>query len=434
MAKRNATESESRAREPRSGLADGPLWVVPRRWLVVLSALIVVPWMIAAAFYSRGSAGTAAEVANAGAASAEARAPVGGDPRPWGQLVVTPIVISPPLEYVPSNWGPPEQPRWHFPGATKPDLERFLAHLGLPPGSVAEIMTSAREDPGGVVAWPDPRIVRGLDPEIRADLYAQLSKSDRNHRQRDAYRYLATSAEAWLGDSRIAPRTRQLVDPYIYRVGDFVYFADIDLVRLEISDPAELQRLAKRLMRESTMLVSLRLDDIAQLDAAVEYWGRGGRRTDIRPLLESIVTSGHRTIDISHLLPSLARERLYRYPRITLADLDKASLVNCFWTALNFFNAEPDDRYLDPKVAVEQLKRDYFIVHDQYQFGDIAAFIDPSGAIFHAAVYLADGLVFGKNGASSLSPWTIVPMDRLKWYYVEHADNWQVVFYRRKDF
>jgi hypothetical protein len=74
------------------------------------------------------------------------------------------------------------------------------------------------------------------------------------------------------------------------------------------------------------------------------------------------------------------------------------------------------------------------MVQDQYQFGDIAAFVDPNGAIFHAAVYLADGLVFGKNGTSHLSPWTIVPIDRLKWYYVEHADNWQVVFYRRKDF
>lgn len=434
MAKRNATESESRPRDPRTAPGGRPLWVVPGRWLVVVCALIVVPWLIVATFYSRGSRSAAAGATNAGAPAATGT-PVGGDARPWGQLVVTPIVISPPLEYVSSNWGPPEPPRWHFPRATRSDLERFLSTTGLPPDQVREIVTSAREDADGVVASPDPRIVRGLDPKVRADIYTQLAKSGRNGRQRDAYRFLASSGEEWLGHSLIAPRTRQLVEPYIYRVGDFVYFADIDLVRPEINDAAELQRLAKRLLRESTMVVRLRLDDISQLDAAVEYWGRGGRRTDIRPLLESIVSSGQdRTIDISHLLPGLAREHLYRYPRVTLADFDKPSFVNCFWTALNFFNAEPDDRYLDPKIAIDRLKRDYFIVQDGFQFGDIAAFVDPNGAIFHAAVYLADGLVFGKNGASHLSPWTIVPMDRLKWYYVEHADNWQVVFYRHKDF
>ena len=164
----------------------------------------------------------------------------------------------------------------------------------------------------------------------------------------------------------------------------------------------------------------------------LEYWGRGGRRTDIRPLLESVVSSGQdRTIDISHLLPTLAREHLYRYPRVALGDFDKPSFVNCFWTALNFFNAEPDDRYLSSEFAIERLKRDYFIIHDQLQLGDVAAFVDPAGGIFHAAVYLADGLVFGKNGTSHLAPWSIVPMDRLKSYYPEHEDHWQVVYYRR---
>ena len=53
-----------------------------------------------------------------------------------------------------------------------------------------------------------------------------------------------------------------------------------------------------------------------------------------------------------------------------LADFDKPGMVNCFWTALNFFNVDADDRYLDANVAIERLKRDYFIVHDQFQFGE----------------------------------------------------------------
>jgi len=434
MGKRTAVEPVIGPRDARSPRPDPSLWVVPRRWVLVMAALIVVPWFIAAALYSHGSSGIASDASSRPAASAGAGPSTTTDPRPWGQLVLTPIVISPPLEYVPSNWGPIEAPRWYFPRATRADVGQFLAATGLTPEQTALVLSTTREDAGGLVATPDPSLVRGLDPNVRAQIYVELSKSARNDRQRNAYRYFATSSEAWFGQSLISPRTRQAAEPYVYRVGDFLYFADIDLARREIDDPSELQRLAKRLLREATMIVELRIEDRSQLDAAVEYWGRGGRRTDIRPLLESIAsTHQDHSIDISHLLPTFARQHLYRYPRVTLGDLDKPSFFNCFWTALNFFNTEPDDRYLDAKVAVDRLKRDYFIVHDQFQLGDVAAFVDPNGEIFHAAVYLADGLVFGKNGTSPLSPWTIVPIDRLKGYYLEHAEHWQVIYYRRKD-
>ena len=433
MAKRNAPDPGTAAREARTTAGDRPLFVVPRRWLGTLAALLVVPWAIAIGLYLRGSGASGARAAEASVAADNPVAVANGASQPWGRLDITPIVISPPLEYVPSNWGPVERPHWYFPGATRPQLEQFLTSVGLSPGETAQLLTTVRSDPRGLIVDPDPQQVRGLAPNVRAEIYRELAMSAKNSRQRDAYRYFGTSSDVWLGGAPITPRTRQLVEPLIYRIGDFVYFADIDLVRPEISDPAELQRLAKRLFREATMMVRLRLEP-AQLDAAVEYWGRGGRRTDIRPLLESIVTGEQdHSIDIGHLLPTLARNHLYRYPQVTLGDLDKPGFVNCFWTALNFFSAEPDDRYLDSNYAIERLKRDYFIVHDQFQLGDVAAFVDPEGGIYHAAVYLADGLVFGKNGTSPLSPWTIVPIDRLKGYYPEHADHWEVVFYRRKN-
>lgn len=433
MAKRHASDPPSAVRDPRPSDGARPLFVVPRRWLATLAVLIVVPWAIAITLYVRGSAGTL-EAEQARTVDPGAAVPVAnGTAQPWGRLDITPIVISPPLEYVPSNWGPVEPPRWYFHGATRQQLEQFLTSIGLQPAQVSQLLARVRPEPQGLVVEPDPAAVRGLAPNVRAEIYRELALSPRNSRQRDAYRFFGPSADVWLGRVPVSAHTRQAIEPLIYRMGDFVYFADIDLLRPEIGDPAELQRLAKRLFREATMIVKLRLEP-NQLDAAVEYWGRGGRRTDIRPLLESIVTGDQdHSIDVSHLLPTLARNHLYRYPQITLGDLDKAGFVNCFWTALNFFNAEPDDRYLNSSYAIERLKRDYFIVHDQFQFGDVAAFVDPEGGIFHAAVYLADGLVFGKNGTSPLSPWTIVPIDRLKGYYPEHADHWEVVFYRRKD-
>jgi hypothetical protein len=84
-------------------------------------------------------------------------------------------------------------------------------------------------------------------------------------------------------------------------------------------------------------------------------------------------------------------------------------------------------------VGVEALKQDYYVVQDGLQLGDIAAFFDGRGNLFHVAVHLADGLVFGKNGTSRLAPWTILPIDRLKGHYPEYADDWHVTFHRRND-
>jgi hypothetical protein len=89
---------------------------------------------------------------------------------------------------------------------------------------------------------------------------------------------------------------------------------------------------------------------------------------------------------------------------------------------------------LDPAYALERLHQDYYLVQDGLQLGDIVALSDRNLNIFHVAVYLADDLVFTKNGFFSLAPWTILPMDRLKGHYAEHRDNWRVTYYRRKDF
>jgi hypothetical protein len=164
------------------------------------------------------------------------------------------------------------------------------------------------------------------------------------------------------------------------------------------------------------------------------YWGRGGRRSDIIPVLESLVESdGDPSIDIAHLLPTFARQYLYRYPRTTSNDLAKPLLSNCLWTALNFFADEPDPRFLDVNIAAKSLREDYYFVHDGLQLGDIVTFSTPQGQLHHVAVYIADDLVFGKNGSSPLAPWTILPIAQIKGHYaVEFQDGWLVAYLRKK--
>jgi hypothetical protein len=387
--------------------------------------MLVVPWLIAGAIYVQAQNDGASDPAGATESS------VGR----WGHLTKRPIVISPPVEYVPRNWGPREPTLWHVPVATHDELTALLASTGMRVEDVGRLRATARPHgrAGGFVLRPGAEFVRGLAPDVRARLYAHLAGSDLNVDQQTAFRFFGRSPAAWLGGA-VSPQTLSRVEPFIYQHGDFLYFADAETVRAELEDQEELQRLAKALYRQATLLVTLRIEDPRDVPAIAEYWGRGGRRTDVRPLLESIAGGdSSRSIDISHLLPTLAREHLYRYPRVSIADYEKPLLANCLWTALNFFNPQPDDRLLDVQVALEHLKRDYYIVHDEHQLGDVVAFTDRAGHLFHAAVYLADGLVFGKNGATPMAPWSILPLERIKGHYVEDSDNWQVTFHRRHD-
>ena len=407
---------------------------VPRAWLIALTALLVVPWLIAGGLYFRRSEPTVA--GSVSMPSAGLSKPVSAGP--WGKLTVTPVVVSPPLEYVAADWGRSTEPdTWYFPGTSAELLEAFLAATGLSTEQVARLRSNVRSQPSirGVVVTPDTELVRSLNPEVRSRLYGQLAKSALNFDQASSFRFLGASSEDWLGGTLISPQTRRLVEPMIYRDGEFLNFADPEAIRSAISDTEELRRLAKALLRQATVLVRLSVGEDSEVDGLADYWGRGGRRIDLRPLLESVVGAGpDRSIDIVHLLPTFARHHLYRYPKASTADYAKPLLANCLWTALNFFRAEPDDRFLDVNTALETLRRDYYVVEHGFQLGDIIGFVDDEGDLFHVAVFLADDLVYTKNGTSPMAPWTIVSTDYLKGFYKRHANDMRLIYHRRNDF
>jgi hypothetical protein len=409
---------------------------VPRMWLIALAVLVVLPWLIAGGIYvwnKRERASISPPRLSPADTSANTE-----DIGPWGLLTVTPIVISPPIEYIADDWGQSDQSgEWHFPATSAEMLEAFLATVGMSPEQIDRVRAGTRSDPRnrGFVITPDPELVRTMNPQVRARLYLQLAKSKLNPDQAHAFCFLGGSSETWFAGSLISQRTRQLIDPLIYRDGDYLMFADSKLIRSQVGDSEERQRLAKTMLRQATVLVRLTIRDASEVDELSEYWGRGGRRTDLRPLLESVVGSRpDRSIDIIHLLPGAARNHLYRYPKLSAADLNQPLLDNCLWTALNFFRTEPDDRFLDLQVALSTLKQDYYIVNNNFQLGDIIAFLDKNDVLFHVAVYIAGDLVFTKNGTSPVSPWVIMTIEQLKGFYHKQIENPRLIYHRRNDF
>jgi hypothetical protein len=403
---------------------------IPRAWLLTLVAVFLAPWVIVGWIFSAAPDRVASRPVSNGPSVRSAHGP-------WGMLVESPIVISPPLEYVPSDGGRNDDPIWFFPNASREAVETRWASAGLAQGDVAYLRNRMRPvaQINGIAVGPERGWIRSMPPGVRARLYPELAKSRMNVDQNQAFRFLGTSPGEWLDGSLISAETRALIEPLMYRSGEFLYFADLESVRPLITDPAEMQRLQKTLMRHATLLVRLTVSNEAEVDALAEYWGRGGRRTDIRPLLESVAgADADRSIDVVHLLPAFARNHLYRYPKLTTADFERPIIANCLWSSLNFFREAPDDRFLDPDIALRSLRTDYYVVEHGYQLGDIVAFLDDEGDLFHVAVYIAEDMAFTKNGTTPSAPWTLMSIPHIQDYYRMHAENIRLIYHRRKDF
>jgi hypothetical protein len=399
-------------------------------WLVGLAAIIVVPWIVVAVLFVRGDAGPARAPAVPSPVAEAARGP-------WGHLDLTPIVISPPLEYVSADWGRHAAAEWVFPDATLDVVRAFLSSTGVSPGHIGQLLPHARRESevAGIVIAPPADIVRALSAEVRARLYTQLARDPRNFDQAQSFRFLGRTAGDWFDGTLMSPATRHLIEPLVYADGDFLHFADIESVRSQIASPLERQHLAKALLRNATVLVRLSVDSPDEVNDLSAYWGIGGRRTDIRPLLESISDANdNRLVDIVHLLPVFARNRLYRYPKIQTLDLTRPLLANCLWSSLNFFEDQPDDRFLDVAYALNALRTQYYVVEHGYQLGDIVALVDDEGDLFHVAVYLADDLVFTKNGMSPVAPWTIMTLDHLQNFYRRRAQQARLIYHRPNEY
>jgi hypothetical protein len=196
-----------------------------------------------------------------------------------------------------------------------------------------------------------------------------------------------------------------------------MFFADMPLIAGSLSQD-ELSGLLKALFRQSTYLVKLKISEDTNIEKINDYWGRGGRAKDVLPILESLQhLEGPQTIDVVHFLPPLPRRRLYTFPRPWAPPPQGGGFRDCHWTSFNFFNPDPDDRFAQPDFVAKTLDNDYEEVVGEPVLGDIVTFGRHDGTIFHTANYIADGLLYSKNGSKSTWPWFFVKLESMIDFY-----------------
>lgn len=353
---------------------------------------------------------------------------------PWGTLELLRVEIERPDEFMSSRLPPVEPSRWFFVGFKTNQLQQIFSTADLTDSQRRVLLDPAHWEaqPKGIIVIPGRETVLGLSPEARQRLYGILATNSENFFQQWAFKLPADSVDEWLNASGLSASTVQLIRRLLYARGDAVCFSDINEVMASIPTDDEKLRLTKLLSRHSTVLARLRLKEGDDVEPLVRYWGKEGGAKDIRPLLASLTRiPGGASLDITHLLPPFARMRLYTYPYPTE---DPAQLHDdCAWTAMNFFNPEPDDRFYNFAATRRAINEDYFPVQGDPAFGDVVGFSDANGAPLHFAVYIADDILFTKNGVNFNEPWVLAEMKDLLADYATTQPLRIEVFRRKRD-
>jgi hypothetical protein len=407
---------------------------IPRRAVALLLAAMLLPWAVVLFVTMRPEKAAVAQASPAPALSAaevlKARTHV--KPGPWGTLEYVDIKTQPPDEFISPNLFGGSHPRWVFKGFSKSAVEELFAACGLNEAqhkslSAAIALDAAKNE---CVVTPDDEVLFGLASDARARVYSVLAKSPENSAQRDPFIFKKDMIGPHLDASGLNADTITQIKKLLYPSGDLVLLADIGTIARRVTDVQERSRLFRTLLQRVSMFLRLRLAPDSDIKALTDYWGRGGRATAVAPLLESLQNaSSPISVDVTLLLPTFARTRLYTYP--FPSSKSEAAAQDCHWSALNFFNETVDDRFTKPDVVRSTIEKEYYPVPGSPAFGDLALLSTPEGAIVHSAVFIADDVFFTKNGASYISPWLLVTQHELMDSFPAY-EKLQMVFYRMK--
>jgi hypothetical protein len=350
---------------------------------------------------------------------------------PWGELTAQPILIEAPGAVLSTNFRLGDG-RWYFRARHPVEVEGELRRAGLDAAVIPGLLATWQPVPGHTdlgSLLPAPDVVRSLTPEVRTALYEHLSGVPENFAQAEPFRITDTYLDDWLEPDSLPPDLIRQVKSLMWRRGNTLLFSDYNLVVDNLTSPALKLELLKQLTRKASLIVKLKVPGGSDVEPLVAFWGAGGRADKVRPLLRSIADSGGADLDISNLLPVFARQRLYRFPD-PLPDSDLGP--GCHWAAFNFFaTGAPDDSLHEAEGVERLLYEDFAPATGEPRFGDIILLTLPDGSSIHSAVYVADGIVFTKNGPSLATPYVLSTLEDMLAFYPSE-EKITLTYYRRR--
>jgi hypothetical protein len=247
-------------------------------------------------------------------------------------------------------------------------------------------------------------VYRHLVPDTRSDAYAQVIRIPSR-----------VPADRWFSPDTLPEPTRSAVVGLTYPAGNSFAIADYGAL-LQILPPEADARVnaLRAIFRQPSLVLLLEKPAPDEIPALATYWG-GGQQADPSALLASFAANPtFRFLDLVHLLPPLAREYMNLY---AFTDVG-APAASCYWTALNFDVKQPDPRLLtlpghdgaEAALAWQRLQSEYDPIDAPGALGDVIAYLATGGRdrLVHLCSFVADDIVFTKNGLGLMAPWSLM--------------------------
>ncbi len=352
-------------------------------------------------------------------------------PGPWGDLQVRAVYLEPPENILAVVAKPSSVTRWTFEQTTINGVRSIMEKAGVETSLIDRLLgpTQVVVSGNNIVVLPKVEDLVLMSQAARSALYLELAKSPANEYQRDPVFIHGGDIDDWLAESDLGKPQQELLRKLLWRRGAALVFSDIQALLTLSSGPDEVAAVFRTITRVRSLLVELSLPLKEGRSTFIDYWSAGQLNSERTPFLVAITRRrAPQTIDITQLLPTLARRRVYTFP--TAAMGLKGRLPDCHWTSLNFFEEEPKDVYLDSAKASEHLLTDFVAVDPPYRFGDVICFLE-RGEGLHTCVQIADDIVLTKNGESILAPWTFMLLKDVDDIYRRSADT-RIQGYRLK--
>ena len=350
---------------------------------------------------------------------------------PWGNLEYLPISIAAPTELLNVKRTEETPVCWFFKGYTRDGLAQLLKTLNLPDSQQSQLLAPDQLEisAAGAVMKPSREVVFDLPEKAIKEIYKILALATENNNLRETVpvAMLEYMTEAY----GVSKEAASLFKQVSWRYGDNLVCYCLPQVLASLPTYDQKNHLMKAISRQQTMLLKLWVKPGADIKGLEDYWGKACWSTDVRSLLESLAkTPSGGQLDIIELLPPLPTQLLYTYPVPQNPLNGPAIKRDCMWTTMNFFREPPDPGFNDPNYILEKLKTEYFQVTTDPRFGDVVMFTTPDQQFIHSAVYLADDIVFTKNGDNPRNPWMLSTIKNLlEIYAINVAEGQKLTLY-----
>ena len=326
---------------------------------------------------------------------------------PWGKLKYIPIKIETPEEFLSIQAFESTDVRWFFGGMNHDTALALLDRAGITASEHSQLANAKWDTaPNGVFVTAPTETIISLRPPAREAVYKTLGQWQENSSQQDVFFFPSDDMKTFFDKSGVSDETIALVKQLCYPHGKLQFFADLPLVLRKLQTYDDKRRLAKAVSRRSTLLLKLAIDANSNVEELLKYWAHAGTEKNLRPLFESLTkVPGGARISLINLLPPAPSARLYTFAFPSMEPLEHD---NCHWTSFNFFKDPPDNAFTNAAVVRKTLETDYYPVFTDARYGDLVFVSRGNGEIIHSSVYIADNIVYTKNGGHYLSPWMLM--------------------------